>query len=84
MVATINFLSNPDGISSEVRRGLLDDLQVLNEAKDAEVVRPSSASRAAGDSFFFKVVVLGSSLQTLAEPLRYSSHAGMCETQDNC
>ena len=30
------YLSNPDGISREVRRGLLDDLAQLNELKYEE------------------------------------------------
>jgi hypothetical protein len=39
------FLSNPAGVSREVRRGLLDDLAKLNELKLAEAGDPEIATR---------------------------------------
>jgi hypothetical protein len=39
------FLSNPPGVSREVRRGLLDDLAKLNELKLAEAGDPEIATR---------------------------------------
>ncbi|HZN34939.1 MAG TPA: DUF1501 domain-containing protein, partial [Pirellulaceae bacterium] len=41
------YLSNPPGISREVRRGLLDDLRTLNEQKLAAVGDPEIATRIA-------------------------------------
>ena len=39
------YLSNPDGMSREVRRGLLDDLAKLNEMKLHEFGDPEIATR---------------------------------------
>ena len=39
------YLSNPDGMSREVRRGLLDDLAKLNEEHYAEFADPEIATR---------------------------------------
>lgn len=44
----VQYLSNPDGMSREVRRGLLDDLRVLKEAKFAEVGDPDGWLRGEG------------------------------------
>lgn len=41
------YLSNPDGVSREVRRGLLDDLAKLNEIKLTEFGDPEIATRIA-------------------------------------
>ena len=41
------YLSNPDGMSREVRRGLLDDLAKLNEQHYAEFADPEIATRIA-------------------------------------
>ena len=39
------YLSNPDGVSREVRRGVLDDLAAMNEIKRREVGDPEIATR---------------------------------------
>ena len=49
------YLSNPDGMSREVRRGLLDDLRVLNEAKFAEVGDPEIVTRIAQYEMAYKM-----------------------------
>ena len=41
------YLSNPDGMSREVRRGMLDDLAKLNELKLREFGDPEIATRIA-------------------------------------
>jgi hypothetical protein len=41
------YLSNPDGVSRDVRRGLLDDIRSLNEMKLAEFGDPEIATRIA-------------------------------------
>lgn len=41
------YLSNPDGMSAEIRRGLLDDLARLNEMRMQEVGDPEIATRIA-------------------------------------
>lgn len=49
------YLSNPDGMNREVRRGLLDDLRVLNEAKFAEVGDPEIVTRIAQYEMAYKM-----------------------------
>jgi hypothetical protein len=41
------YLSNPDGVSREVRRGILDDLSRMNELRLAEIGDPEISSRIA-------------------------------------
>jgi hypothetical protein len=49
------YLSNPDGISREVRRGLLDDLAQLNELKFQESGDPEIATRIAQYEMAFRM-----------------------------
>src|SRR5258705_303109 len=49
------YLSNPDGMSAEVRRGLLDDLAALNERKLQETGDPEVATRIAQYEMAFRM-----------------------------
>ena len=49
------YLSNPDGMSREVRRGLLDDLAKLNEEHYAEFADPEIATRIAQYEMAYKM-----------------------------
>jgi Protein of unknown function (DUF1501) len=49
------YLSNPDGISRQVRRGLLDDLAQLNELKLQEFGDPEIATRIAQYEMAYKM-----------------------------
>ncbi len=49
------YLSNPDGMSREVRRGLLDDLAKLNEEHSAEYADPEIATRIAQYEMAYKM-----------------------------
>jgi hypothetical protein len=49
------YLSNPDGMSREVRRGLLDDLAKLNEQHYAEFADPEIATRIAQYEMAYKM-----------------------------
>ena len=49
------YLSNPDGMSREVRRGLLDDLAKLNEQHYAEFGDPEIATRIAQYEMAYKM-----------------------------
>ncbi len=49
------YLSNPDGMSREVRRGLLDDLAQLNEQHYAEFGDPEIATRIAQYEMAYKM-----------------------------
>jgi hypothetical protein len=49
------YLSNPDGLSREVRRGLLDDLAVLNEQHHAEFGDPEILTRIAQYEMAYKM-----------------------------
>jgi hypothetical protein len=49
------YLSNPTGVSEEVRRGLLDDLAKLNEMKLAETGDPEIATRIAQYEMAFRM-----------------------------
>ncbi len=49
------YLSNPDGMSREVRRGLLDDLAKLNEEHSAEFADPEIATRIAQYEMAYKM-----------------------------
>jgi hypothetical protein len=49
------YLSNPDGMSREMRRGILDDVAKLNEMKLREVGDPEIATRIAQYEMAFKM-----------------------------
>ena len=49
------YLSNPDGMSREVRRGLLDDLAKLNEEHAAEYADPEITTRIAQYEMAYKM-----------------------------
>jgi hypothetical protein len=49
------YLSNPEGMSREVRRGLLDDLSKLNEQHYAEFADPEIATRIAQYEMAYKM-----------------------------
>jgi hypothetical protein len=49
------YLSNPDGLSRDVRRGLLDDLAVLNEQHHAEFGDPEILTRIAQYEMAYKM-----------------------------
>ena len=49
------FLSNPEGVSAEDRRKLLDDLAKLNEMKRAETGDPETATRTAQYEMAFRM-----------------------------
>jgi len=49
------YLSNPDGMSREVRRGLLDDLKSLNEMRFAEAGDPEINTRIAQYEMAYKM-----------------------------
>jgi hypothetical protein len=51
------YLSNPDGMSREVRRGLLDDLAKLNEEHYAEFADPEITTRIAQYEMAYKMQV---------------------------
>src|SRR5258708_22770725 len=49
------YLSNPDGMNREVRRGLLDDLRSLNEMRFAEAGDPEINTRLAQYELAYKM-----------------------------
>lgn len=65
------YLSNPQGVSAEVRRGLLDDLAKLNEIKLKETGDPEIATRIAQYEMAFRMQTSVPALTDLStEPKR--------------